>query len=112
MKIKLHIVTTICVQAGSIREVGEIRHEALEVTGNKPPVDSWTKNRDHHFGLWREVMRTELIIDAPEMEPSELVKMQIESLHVEKSELEANFYVAKRRIEERIESLQAIEHTA
>nr|WP_154325075.1 hypothetical protein [Pantoea sp. 201603H] len=57
-------------------------------------------------------MRTELVIDAPEMEPKELVKMQIESLHVEKSELEANFYVARRRIEDRIEKLQAIEHKA
>ncbi len=112
MEIKLHVITTICVQSGSLRRVGELRHEAIEFTGKEPPVDPWTKSRDQHFGLWREVMRTELVIDAPEMEPKELVKMQIESLHVEKSELEANFYVARRRIEDRIEKLQAIEHKA
>lgn len=110
MKVKLHIVTIQCINAGTVSDVGDVSHEALECEDEKRPTPWRCKKRDSAFGLWREVLRTEVEIDIPEMNGKELVELQIESLVAERSELEANFYVAKKRIDDRIGSLRAIEH--
>ncbi|PXB01159.1 hypothetical protein [Pectobacterium carotovorum] len=110
MKVKLHIVTLICVNAGSVKKVGEISHELMEVSGKEKPKHWLCRKKDPTFGLWREVMRTEVEIDAPEMDEKELTDLQIESLVAERSELEANFYIAKKRIDDRIGKLRAIEY--
>lgn len=110
MKIKLHVITSVCVRAGRVREVGHIEHSVVEVNGDERPECFFTKKHDDMWGTHRELIRTELEIDAPEIDGKELVELQIQSLIAEKSDLEANFYVAKRKIEDRISSLQAIEH--
>lgn len=110
MKITIHVITVVCVRAGQFSRVGERKHVSEEVKGNVKPVYHLTERFDSSFGLWREVMRTELQINAPELDGDELRELQIESLQAERSELEANFYVAKRRIDDRIKSLQAIEY--
>ncbi|QGY29795.1 hypothetical protein CUN67_13005 [Pantoea cypripedii] len=89
-----------------------MEHQVYEMKGKGKPESAWTRKRDEHFGLWREVMRTEVIIDAPQLDGKELTELQIQSLIAERSDLEANFYIAKKRINERIASLQAIEHAA
>lgn len=110
MKVKLVIITSVCIEAGKYKRVGEIDHTAFEITKRDPrPKATHTDCRDDFFGKCKELLRTEIEIDAPELDPADLNDWAIKSLKAKKKELEAEFYARTRKIDDQIASLLAIE---
>lgn len=110
MKVKLVIITKVCIMDGSLRRVGDIDHEVRECTATQPePEGLYTKRKDSLMGKFQEVLRTHVEIDAPDLDPKELGKWQLKSLRAQRKELEAEFYASTKRIDDQIASLLAIE---
>lgn len=112
MKQKFHIITMVCTKKGTYREAGVVVSEMLpcnELWGDKP-IHPYTKDADSFYGLHKEIARTEVELDIPEIDHDEMREIKMQSLVAERSKLEANFFVAKKRIDDEIASLQAIEN--
>lgn len=110
MKVKLVIITSVCIVEGSMYRVGDTRHEVQECTEYNPePEGIYTKRKDSLMGKWQEVLRTHVEIEAPELDPKQLSKWQLKSLRAQRKELEAEFYASTKRIDDQIASLLAIE---
>lgn len=110
MKQKVQLVTMVCIRDGKSCEFGMTRTEIVTPTEfNAMPKHFMTETHSEYLGSHKEIARTEVELDIPEIDQDEMREIKMQSLVAERSELEANFFVAKKRIDDEIASLQAIE---
>lgn len=110
MKITLHVITTVCIRRGKMYNIGDLRHEVHQPTEFRPiPPALYTERADSMMGKFKEVLRTVLEIDAPELDSKELTKLRLKELKAQRKDAEATFYATTKRIDDEIASLLAIE---
>lgn len=111
MKQKVQLVTMVCVREGRSCDFGMTRTEIVHPSEfDERPQHFMTREHHEYYGLHKEIMRTEVELDIPDIDHDEMREIKMQSLVAERSELEANFFVAKKRIDDEIASLQAIEN--